>query len=168
MLLQNARREARVTDDGDIIVLEDQDRSRWDRAQILEGVRLLGDPVGPYQIQAAIAACHDTAATPADTDWIQIAYLYGKLAALTPSPFVGLNRAVAVAMADGPLAGLALIDDLEDQLSTYHLMWATRADLLRRLDRRTEAAESYRKALALAQTDAERRYLQRRIDEVTG
>ena len=141
-------------------------------AEIAEGVALLeaalrrGRP-GPYQLQAAIAACHATAADAADTDWAEIAALYDELARFLPSPVVELNRAVAVAMADGPEAGLALVDALEASgaLAGYHLLPATRADLLRRLGRRTEAAAAYREALELASTDAERRYLDRRLAE---
>ena len=127
-----------------------------------------GEP-GPYQVQAAIAACHATAATAADTDWAEIAGLYGQLARFVPSPVVELNRAVAVAMADGPAAGLALVDGWRraGALAGYHLLPATRADLLRRLDRFAEAAAAYRQALALAANDAERRYLTRRLAEVS-
>ena len=140
-----------------------------------EGVRLLeaafrrGRP-GPYQLQAAIAACHATAASSAETDWAQIAALYGELARLVPSPVVGLNRAVAVAMAEGPAAGLELLELLEasGDLEGYHLLPATRADLLRRLGRRAEAADAYREALGLAATDAERRFLARRLAETSG
>jgi RNA polymerase sigma-70 factor (ECF subfamily) len=171
MLLQDARREARVDGAGDLVTLERQDRAAWDRVEIEEGVRLLDaarrrDRPGPYQLQAAIAACHDTAASPAGTDWARIAALYGQLARLTPSPVVELNRAVAVAMADGPAAGLALVDALAGSgaLRGYHLLAATRADLLRRLDRSAEAAAAYREALDLAPTDAERRYLAGRLD----
>lgn len=181
MLLHNARRVARVDDAGDLVPLEEQDRERWDRAAIEEGVKVLdaalarGEP-GPYQIQAAIAACHATAPTAAATDWTEIARLYFELARLyfelarvTPSPVVELNRAVAVAMADGPAVGLALVDRLEASgaLAGYHLLPATRADLLRRLGRPSEAASAYRQALALATTDAERRYLAGRLAEVT-
>jgi RNA polymerase sigma-70 factor, ECF subfamily len=174
MLLHHARREARVDGVGELITLEDQDRGRWDQAEIAEGLALLDSALrrgrhGPYQIQAAIAACHDEAATAADTDWVEICWLYGRLVTLVPSPVVRLNRAVAVAMADGPAAGLSLVEDLAagGELKGYHLLPATRADLLRRLDRRAEAAASYREALALAATDAERRYLTRRLAEVS-
>jgi RNA polymerase sigma-70 factor, ECF subfamily len=173
MLLQDARRATRVDDAGDLVLLEDQDRSQWDPAAIAEGGELLeralrrGRP-GPYQVQAAIAACHATAATPADTDWQEIAVLYGELARMTGSPVVELNRAVAVAMADGPGAGLTLVDALEagGLLADYPYLHATRADLLRRLDRRDEAAAAYRRAADLATTDAERRYLQGRLEEL--
>jgi RNA polymerase sigma-70 factor, ECF subfamily len=174
MLLHDARRDTRVDGAGELVVLADQDRGRWDGAEIAEGVRLLeqalarGRP-GPYQIQAAIAACHATAEKPGDTDWAQIAVLYGQLARLVPSAVVELNRAVAVGMADGPPAGLALVDELDasGRLAGYHLLPATRADLLRRLGRHAEAADAYRAALALVTTDAERRYLARRLAEVT-
>jgi RNA polymerase sigma-70 factor, ECF subfamily len=175
MLLHDARRASRVDAAGDLVPLEAQDRSRWDRAAIDEGVTVLdaalrrGQP-GPYQVQAAIAACHATAADAAATDWSEIATLYGELARMNPSAVVELNRAVAVAMADGPEAGLALVDalDASGALAGYHLLAATRADLLRRLDRRPEAAAAYRAALALTTSDAERRYLTRRLAETGG
>jgi RNA polymerase sigma-70 factor, ECF subfamily len=174
MLLQDARRSARLDDQGDLISLEDQDRGRWDGVEIAEGIRLLEAALrrqraGPYQLQAAIAACHAEAAEAADTDWTQIALLYGELRRIVPSAVVELNRAVAVAMADGPAAGLALVDDLmaDGQLAGYYLLPATRADLLRRLDQREDAAASYREALALAGTEPERRYLARRLAEVS-
>ncbi len=175
MLLHDARRTTRIDDAGDLVTLEDQDRARWDRDAIAEGVRLLdaalrrGQP-GPYQLQASIAACHATGAEAADTDWAEIARLYGELARLVPSPVVELNRAVAVAMAEGPAVGLALVEALEasGDLAGYHLLPATRADLLRRLGRPTEAAAGYREALELAANDAERRYLARRLAETTG
>ena len=175
MLLHDARRSARVDRAGDLVPLEEQDRARWDRDAISEGVDLLdaalrlGRP-GPYQVQAAIAACHATAAEASATDWAQIAALYGELARLVPSPVVELNRAVAVAMAEGPAEGLAMVEELEaaGNLADYHLLPATRADLLRRLGRPAEAAAAYRQALELAATDAERRYLVRRLAETTG
>jgi RNA polymerase sigma-70 factor (ECF subfamily) len=175
MLLQDSRRRARVDDAGELVTLEDQDRSQWDRAEIDEGRQILdaalsaGDP-GPYQVQAAIAACHATADRAGDTDWRTIARLYGQLARLIPSPVVELNRAVAVSMADGPAAGLELVDALaaSGALAGYHLLPATRADLLRRLGRNDEAADAYREALALAGTGAEQRYLSRRLAEVSG
>jgi RNA polymerase sigma-70 factor, ECF subfamily len=174
MLLQDARRSARLDDQGDLVSLEDQDRGRWDGAEIAEGIRLLEAALrrqraGPYQLQAAIAACHAEAAEAADTDWTQIALLYGELRRIVPSAVVELNRAVAVAMADGPAAGLALVDDLlaGGELAGYYLLPATRADLLRRLDQREDAAASYREALALAGTEPERRYLARRLAEVS-
>jgi RNA polymerase sigma-70 factor (ECF subfamily) len=170
MLLHDARRASRVDAAGDLIPLEDQDRTQWDRDAIDEGVAVLdaairrGQP-GAYQVQAAIAACHATAPEPAATDWAEIAMLYRELSCLVRSPVVELNRAVAVAMADGPEAGLALVDalDASGALDGYHLLPATRADLLRRLGRRSEAAAAYRAALALTTGDAERRYLERRL-----
>jgi RNA polymerase sigma-70 factor (ECF subfamily) len=173
MLLQHSRRAARLDETGDLVTLEEQDRSRWDTSEIDEGLALLDDALrhdsaGYYQLQAAIAACHATAQRAADTDWPRIAVLYGRLAELAPSPVVELNRAVAVAMADGPAAGLELVEELaaSGALAGYHLLPATRADLLRRLDRRTEAAAAYREALELATTDAEGRYLSRRLGEM--
>jgi RNA polymerase sigma-70 factor, ECF subfamily len=173
MLLHHARRDGRMDDAGDLVTLEEQDRSRWDASEIEEGLGVLDaalrhDRVGYYQLQAAIAACHATAENAADTDWSQIAVLYGRLAEVAPSPVVDLNRAVAVAMAEGPAAGLKLVDELAaaGALAGYHLLPATRADLLRRLDRRGEAAAAYREALELAATDAERRYLSRRLGEM--
>ncbi|MEV1117367.1 RNA polymerase sigma factor [Actinosynnema sp. NPDC049800] len=172
MLLQDSRRDARFDHAGDLVPLDEQDRSRWDGGQVEEGVALLDSALrrgrpGPYQVQAAIAACHATAARAEDTDWPQIALLYGELAKLVPSPVVRLNRAVAVAMADGPAAGLALVDDLADEV-TGHLLPATRADLLRRLGRTTEALAAYERALALAPTDAERRHLTRLVSALRG
>ncbi|MDI3340293.1 MAG: RNA polymerase sigma factor [Sphaerobacter sp.] len=173
MLLHDSRREARVGPAGEVVVLEEQDRSQWDRAEIDEGVSLLERALrmrrpGPYQVQAAIAALHAQAATPADTDWRQIAALYGVLARLAPSPVVELNRAVAVALSEGCEIGLRLLDRLaaSQRLDGYHHYHAARADLLRRLGRRQEAAAAYRTALELAANEAERAYLQRRLDEV--
>ncbi|MEU4742991.1 RNA polymerase sigma factor [Actinosynnema sp. NPDC023658] len=166
-LLQDSRREARFDASGDLVPLTDQDRSRWDGAQVAEGLALLdgalrrGRP-GPYQVQAAIAACHAAAKRAEDTDWPQIALLYGELEKFVPSPVVRLNRAVAVAMADGPAAGLALVDQLGDEV-TGHLLPATRADLLRRLGRTTEALAAYERARELAPTEVERRHLAGRI-----
>jgi len=175
MLLHDARRAARINAAGELVPLEDQDRGRWDARQIAEGARLLEAALrrgraGPYQVQAAIAACHSTAPSAADTDWAQVAALYGQLERLVPSAVVRLNRAVAVGMRDGPAAGLALVEQLEQagELAGYHLLPATRADLLRRLGRTDEAAAAYREALALATTDPERRYLTRRLTETTG
>ncbi|HXZ64767.1 MAG TPA: RNA polymerase sigma factor [Streptosporangiaceae bacterium] len=175
MLLHDARSAARLDHDGELVTLEDQDRSRWNATEIAEGLGMLDGtlrrgPAGPYQLQAAIAACHVRAATAADTDWAQIAVLYGELRRLVPSAVVELNRAVAIAMASGPAAGLALVDDLAARgvLPAYYLLPATRADLLRRLDRRDEAAASYRQALSLVPTEPERRFLQRRLAEVGG
>jgi RNA polymerase sigma-70 factor (ECF subfamily) len=173
LLLHDSRRSTRVDRQGDVVTLEQQDRTAWDREEIYEGVRLLDDALalgrpGEYQVQAAIAACHATAQDPAETDWPQIALLYGVMSRLTPSPVVELNRAVAVAMADGPAAGLKLVEALDagGALSGYHLLPATRADLLRRLQRGDEAAAAYRQALALAPTDVERRYFARRLAEL--
>ncbi|GAA2868616.1 RNA polymerase subunit sigma-24 [Actinoplanes cyaneus] len=175
MLLQHSRIRARVDPAGDMITLEDQDRSLWDRAEIDEALALLDRTlnrrrIGPYQIQAAIAACHAEVSRAADTDWARIASLYARLAEMTPSPVVELNRAVAVAMVDGPETALRMVDDLDasGRLRDYHLLPALRADLLRRLGRRSDAAASYRRALGLTANDAERRYLSRRLEEVTG
>jgi RNA polymerase sigma-70 factor, ECF subfamily len=170
MLLHHSRRAARTDDAGDLVTLEDQDRTRWYRREIDEGINLLDaalrhDRAGPYQLQAAIAACHADARDAADTDWPRIVRLYERLAELVDSPVVELNRAVAVAMADGPAAGLELVEalDASGSLRGYHLLPATRADLLRRLERRDEAAAAYREALELATGDAERRYLAGRL-----
>jgi len=170
MLLHDARRATRTDDDGAIVLLEDQDRSRWDRAKITEGSALVeqglrGGRPGVYAVQAAIAALHAQAPSARDTDWPQIAALYGVLVALYPSPVVELNRAVAIAMADGLEHGLALLDTIH--LPGYHLLPAVRADLLRRLGRRSEAADAYRQALAWVTNEAERRFLERRLHEVT-
>ncbi len=173
MLLHHARRHARVDADGDAVLLEDQDRGLWDRVAIVEGMALLDRALalrraGPYQIQAAIAALHDEVASAAETDWPQIAALYTTLARLAPSPVVELNRAVAVAMAEGPDKGLALLDrpELCAPLASYHHFHAARADLLRRRGRRDEAAASYVRALEICQNAAERRFLQRRLAEM--
>ena len=172
MLLHHARRAARMDDAGDIVTLEDQDRALWDTTEIGEGLGLLDtalrqDRAGPYQLQASIAACHCGAADAAGTDWARIAQLYGRLAPLVPSAVVELNRAVAVAMADGPAAGLKLVRELEASgaLAGYHLLPATRADVRRRLERHAVGAAGYREALELAGTAAERRYLTRRLTE---
>jgi RNA polymerase sigma-70 factor, ECF subfamily len=169
MLLHEARRGTR-TDDGVLVTLEHQDRSRWDRSLISEGVATLDHAlamrrVGAYQLQAAIAACHATAPDVASTDWPQIAALYTELALLSPSPIVDLNRAVAVAMTDGIPAGLALVDEIaaSGRLDGYHLLSATRADLLRRAGRSREAKAAYEEARKLAPTEAERRYLSERL-----
>jgi RNA polymerase sigma-70 factor (ECF subfamily) len=174
MLLHDSRRDARLDAAGDLVVLEQQDRGRWDAGAIAEACALLDAALrlgraGPYQVQAAIAACHATAPTAAATDWREIALLYERLAEMAPSPVVALNRAVAVAMAEGPDAGLRLVEELDasGDLACYHLLPATRADLLRRLGRRVEAAAAYRGAWELAPTDAERRYLARRLREVS-
>lgn len=172
MLFHHARRSSRMDEAGDLITLEHQDRSLWNQEEIGEGVAMLDaaarrDQRGPYLLQAGIAQCHATAATAADTNWALIADLYGLLAQAVPSDVVELNRAVAVAMADGPAAGLELVEALaaSGRLAGYYLLPATRADLLRRLNRRTQAAVSYRQALDLAVNDAERRYLARRLAE---
>ena len=175
MLLQDARRPARIDAHGDLVTLEDQDRGKWDAAEIGEGVSVLdgalrrGQP-GPYQVQAAIAACHATAPAAADTDWARIAALYEQLARFLPTPVVELNHAVAVGMADGPAAALPLVEalDASGKLAGYHLLPATRADFLRRLGRMPEAASAYREALELASTDTERRFLRRRLAETGG
>jgi RNA polymerase sigma-70 factor, ECF subfamily len=174
MLLHDARRAARLDSAGELVTLEEQDRDLWDREQIREACNVLDRAVrlrrpGPYQLQAAIAACHGQASSAADTDWHEIALLYGRLSEIAPTPVVRLNRAVAVAMADGPRAGLALVDELEQDgaLSGYYLLAATRADLLRRLGCDQEAVQAYRLALELAPTDAERRFLRRRLAEVS-
>jgi RNA polymerase sigma-70 factor (ECF subfamily) len=170
MLLHHSRRAGRVSAEGELVPLSDQDRSLWSAGEISEGVRVLEVALrsrrpGPYQIQAAIAACHAAARDAEATDWPQIAALYGELARWTPSPVVELNRAVAVGMADGPAAGLALVDALAatGALAGYHLLPATRADLLRRLDRPAEAAAAYRVALDQVTNETERAYLTRRL-----
>ncbi len=172
--LHDARRPARVDAAGDLITLEDQDRSLWDTTAIGDACTVLDAAVrlrrpGPYQLQAAIAACHASAATAAATDWPQIALLYERLSQMVPSPVITLNRAVAVAKAEGPAAGLLIVDELDRSgaLSEYHLLPATRADLLRRLGRTEQAQTAYRRALELAPTDAERRYLIRRLAEAS-
>jgi RNA polymerase sigma-70 factor (ECF subfamily) len=170
MLLIDARQATRTDESGAIVLLEDQDRSRWDRDKIAEGTTLVREalrrvPPGRYAVQAAIAALHAQAPTARETDWSQIASLYGVLANLQPSPVVELNRAVAIAMAEGVDKGLALIDELK--IPGYHLLPAARADLLRRLGRKAEAAAAYRAALSLVKNDAERRFLERRLAEVT-
>ena len=173
MLLHESRRRARVSPDGDIVLLEHQDRSLWDRDQIQEGVRLveraLGSRnVGPYAVQAAIAAVHAEAASPPDTDWAEIVGLYDVLMQLDPSPVVALNRAVAVAMRDGPAAGLALIDGIlqQGELKDYRLLHAARADLSRRLGQADAARAAYQRALQLTQQEPERRFLERRLAEL--
>ncbi len=175
MLLNDSRRTARTDASGAPVPLADQDRGQWNHPEISEGLAILaalpgGAQPGAYRIQAEIAACHARAIQPGDTDWAAIARLYTGLAALVPSPVVELNRAVAVGMADGPAAGLAIADHLAagGQLAGYHLLPAVRADLLRRLDRPAEAAEAYQTAIGQASTQSERRYLERRLAEVTG
>jgi RNA polymerase sigma-70 factor (ECF subfamily) len=168
MLLHDSRRDARTDAQGDLVLLEDQDRARWDRAEIDEALALVPAALrggrGPYPIEAAIAALHASAPTAADTDWPQIAALFHELYRRKPTPIVALNRAVAIAMWQGPADGLALIDPLE--LDGYHLWHAARADLLRRLGRTREAIGAYERALELAGSEPERRFLQRRIDQL--
>jgi RNA polymerase sigma-70 factor (ECF subfamily) len=173
MLLQESRRTARTAPDGDIILLEEQDRSTWDAGLIVEGRRLVqqafnSGPVGPYMLQAAIAAVHAEAPTAASTDWRQIVALYDALVAVNPTPVVELNRAVAIAMRDGPAAGLDHIDAIlvRGELESYHLAHAARADLLRRLGRRDEARTAYERALGLAQQEPERRFLATRLAQL--
>ncbi len=175
MLLHDSRRQTRLDGAGDIVLLEDQDRTRWDRAQIDEGaalaetaLRAQGQPPGSYSLQAAIAAIHAQAPTAAATDWPQITALYGVLARVHPTPVVELNRAVAVAMSLGLERGLALVDELDrrGELAEYHLLPVARAELLRRLGRPAEAAASYRRALALVSNEAERRHLGKRLREI--
>lgn len=174
MLLHDARRDARIDARGELVLLEEQDRTRWDRAQIAEGLAhseaaISADAHGPYAIQSAIAAVHSRAERAEATDWRGIADLYARLIAIRPSPVIELNRAVAVAMADGPAAGLELIDAIESSgdLRDYYLMWSARADLLRRLGRWSEAAESYRAALARVGSAPERRFIRRRLAEAS-
>jgi RNA polymerase sigma-70 factor (ECF subfamily) len=170
MLLHDARRDARTDDQGDLVLLEHQDRTRWNRAQIAEALALVPIALretGPYGLQAAIAALHASAPTAAETDWPQIAALFAELLRRQPSAVVALNQAVAVAMARGPAIGLALVDQLAGELDGYHLWHAARGDLLRRLERRAEALVAYRAALALAGSEPERRFLTRRIAEVS-
>ena len=175
MLLHDSRRATRLDDSGDIVLLEDQDRSRWDRAQIAEGAALVeaalregGRASGPYALQAAIAAVHAQAPSAAATDWRQIAALYRVLARIHPSPVVELNRAVALAMSGEIELGLRLVDELDGgaELEGYHLLPVARAELLRRLGRHAEAVQSYERALALVTNEAERRHLERRRSEI--
>jgi RNA polymerase sigma-70 factor (ECF subfamily) len=172
MLLHDSRREARLDEAGDLVVLEEQKRSRWNKEQIAEALTLIAGALtnspGPFALEAAIAAEHCRAARADDTDWPRIVKLYDLLQQLLPSPVVALNRAVAVAMADGPRTGLAIIDELaaSGELDEYHLLHAARADMLRRLGSNEEAAENYELALNLASNDSERRFLERRLREV--
>jgi RNA polymerase sigma-70 factor, ECF subfamily len=173
MLLSEARREARTTPEGDLVRLEDQDRSCWDRELIEKGVRLVEEAlrsrrIGPYSLQAAISAVHAEAPTAGETDWAQIVGLYDLLLRVEPSPVVALNRAVAVAMRDGPADGLTLVDELlaEGSLDDYHLAHATRAEFCRRLRRTSEAIASYDRALELVRQEPERRFLERRRREL--
>src|SRR5574341_2169304 len=173
MLLHDARKDARTEDGGDLVVLEEQDRARWHRGQIEEGAALVERALrmrraGPYQLQAAIAALHCVAPAAEETDWAQIAALYGELLRAQPTPVVGLNRAVAVAMAGMPEDGLALLEVLAEPLAEYLPFHATRADLLRRAGRKSEAVEAYGHALGLAGNAVERRYLERRLRELGG
>jgi RNA polymerase sigma-70 factor (ECF subfamily) len=174
MLLHDSRREARLDEQGDLVLLEKQDRRLWNRAQIAEALPLVQEALrggpGPFALQAGIAAVHCQAARPADTDWPQIVRLYDLLERVQPSPIVTLNRAVAVAMVDGPAAALPIIDALAatGALDGYHLLHAARADLLRRLGSRAEAARSYARALELASNDRERRFLEGRLREMQG
>jgi RNA polymerase sigma-70 factor (ECF subfamily) len=177
MLLIEARRAARTTEGGDLLALPDQDRSRWNRSLIAEGQAIVRaclrrNRPGPYQLQAAINAVHGDAETAAATDWSQILHLYDQLTSCAPSPVVALNRAVAVAETAGPAAALAIVEQLSDELTDgrslndYYVLHAIRADLLRRLDRRAEAAGAYREAIALTQNAAERRFLERALESV--
>ncbi|HEU4924528.1 MAG TPA: RNA polymerase sigma factor [Burkholderiales bacterium] len=173
MLLQESRRAARSSPSGELVLLEDQDRGLWNRVMIAEGVALTTKALktrffGPYSLQAAIAAVHAEAPRAAATDWSEIIGLYDVLARLDPSPVVALNRAVAVAMRDGPQAGLILVESLLPALSTYHLAHAVHADLCRRAGKKQEAIASYRKALSLARQEPERRFLERRLNELRG
>jgi RNA polymerase sigma-70 factor, ECF subfamily len=173
MLLHEARRAARTSVDGELVLLDDQDRTRWNRDMIVEGAALVEQSLsshrfGPYSLQAAIAALHAEARTPEETDWSQIVGLYDVLLRVDPSPIIELNRAAALAMRDGPLAGLRLIDQIlaRGELSEYHLAHSARADLCRRLGRSDDARASYRRAIALVRQDTERRFLERRLAEL--
>jgi len=172
MLLHDSRREARLTAEGDLILLDEQDRRRWNRQQIAEALPLVTEALrngpGPFSIQAAIAALHCQASRPENTDWLQIVQLYSLLERLQPSPIVSLNRAVAIAMVEGPERALTLIDELAagGQLDNYHLLHATRADMLRRAGSLKEAAEAYTRALSFVTNDSERRFLERRLREM--
>ncbi|HET7574042.1 MAG TPA: DUF6596 domain-containing protein [Solirubrobacterales bacterium] len=171
MLLTDARRASRVDERGELVLLEDQDRSLWDRERIAEGLELsreaaAGGPAGPYTIQARIAAAHDEAASAADTDWARIVRLYEWLAELAPSPVVELNRAVAVAMREGPERGLETIASIEG-LDEYQPLHSARAELLRQLGRDAEAVEAYRRALELTANPVERRFLERRLAQAS-
>jgi RNA polymerase sigma-70 factor (ECF subfamily) len=174
MLLQDSRREARVGPGGELVLLEDQDRSLWDPREIETGIGLLEraarlGPLGPYVLQAAIAGEHARAASQGDTDWARIASLYELLVMAQPSPVVELNRAVAVAMAEGPERGLELLDNpaLTEELDTYQWFWSARADLLRRAGRTNQAMKAYERALELASNPVERRFLERRVAEIS-
>ena len=168
MLLQDSRRETRTGPDGDLVLLDEQDRGLWDRDEIEEGLELVGRlPACFYALQAAIAAEHARAATPEQTDWRRIAFLYDLLAQVAPGPVVELNRAVAVAFSEGEERGLELMAGLDDDLGSYHFLYSARADLLRRLGRDEEAAEAYARALELTRQPTERAFLERRLAEVT-
>jgi RNA polymerase sigma-70 factor (ECF subfamily) len=171
MLLHHSRRDARVSAVGDLILLDEQDRSAWDSAMIEEGIGLVHRAMqmrepGFYQVQAAIGSLHAEAREPGDTDWPQIVELYVRLARIAPTPVVELNLAVAVAMADGPGAGLPLVERLAGELESYQHFHSAKADLLRRLGRRDEAARSYRRALDLATNPVDRRFLERRLGDI--
>ena len=174
MLLHDSRRDTRADSSGDLILLEDQDRSRWDHQQIAEGLALAADAMngaeapGPYAIQAAMAAEHARAKRPDDTDWARIAELYRMLLEMRPTPIIALNHAVAIAMARGLRDGLALIAELEasGELDDYYLMWSAKADLLRRMGNFLDAASAYRRALEVVTSNPDRRFLQRRLAEV--
>lgn len=174
MLLHDSRREAREDESGEIVLLEAQERSRWNQGQIAEALPLVDEAVqgnpGPYGLQAAIAAEHCKATKAEETDWQQIVSLYGRLESIDPSPVISLNRAAAIAMADGPNAALSILDTLSDtgDLEHYHLFHAARADLLRRIGAQSEAAKSYSRAIELVTNERERIYLQRRLREVQG
>jgi RNA polymerase sigma-70 factor (ECF subfamily) len=174
MLLHDSRRNARVSPEGELVTLEEQDRSLWDRTEIEQGLALVETAlrlqnIGPYQLQAAIAALHAHATSSEQTDWAQIAALYQQLANISPSPVIALNHAAAIAMAEGPEKGLALIDHLgaTNQLNDYHLYHAARADLLRRLGRNPEAATAYTQALTLARNPVEQNFLRRRLSQLS-
>jgi RNA polymerase sigma-70 factor (ECF subfamily) len=170
MLLHDSRREARLNPEGELVLLDEQDRARWDQAKILEGIAVLDKALallnpGPYQVQAAISALHAEAVASDKTDWPQIAALYGTLVLMTPSPVVEVNRAVAVAMAEGPAAGLELLHQI-DGVEAFYPYHVTRAELLRRMNQREAAADAYERALTLCQNSVERVYLQRRLDQM--
>jgi RNA polymerase sigma-70 factor (ECF subfamily) len=173
MLLQDSRRAARTSQTGDLVLLDDQDRSLWNRDQIAEGASLVeralsSRRIGPYTLQAAIAAVHAAAPNPAATDWAQIVGLYDVLMRVDPSPVIELNRAAAIAMRDGPLAGLVLVEAIlaRGDLSDYHLAHSGHADLCRRLGRTADARRSYQRALALTRQEPQRRFLERRLGEL--
>ena len=173
LLLQDSRRDARLSSEGELVLLEEQDRSRWDTKEIAEGTRLTQAALrsgarGIYALQASVAALHANGRTPGETDWRQIASLYEVMLGMNPSPVIAVNRAVAVAMADGPEAGLALLDELErgGKLTEFHLLPAAQADLLRRLRRTDEARAAYQHAVRLATNDVERRFLRKRLAEI--